>query len=152
MGHRARLDHTTMPLRRGPVQRAVYGSSRVLGGVEFLTARYGAHRFAPHSHPVFAIGTVRAGACHNWHRGTSHYAAPGDLILINPGDPHAADPATAASWDYCALYFSLETATRCLRGHSAAGRGLRLRGVVGRDPALAARREHSRLPRRSGPP
>lgn len=131
--------HQPVSARRpGPVLRAVYGSSRVLGGVEFLTARFGAHRFAPHSHPVFAIGAVQRGACRIWHRGTSHLAGPGDLILINPGDPHSADPATPDDWDYCAVYFSLDTAVHWRREQDAFRRGLRLRGVVGRDPALAA--------------
>lgn len=34
-----------------------------------LAARCGAHRFAPHIHPVFAIGCVESGACRVWHQG-----------------------------------------------------------------------------------
>ncbi len=122
---------------RGPVRRAVYGASRRLGDVEFLSARFGAHRFAPHSHPVFAIGTVLSGACRIWHRGSSYVARPGDLVLINPGDPHSADPASAGEWDYAALYFSGDAAELFLPSSRARGASRTLGGVVGHDPALA---------------
>jgi AraC-like DNA-binding protein/mannose-6-phosphate isomerase-like protein (cupin superfamily) len=121
----------------GPVHRAVYGTSRALGEVEFLTARFGTHRFAPHIHPVYAVGCVESGGCRIWHRGQSYVARPGDLILINPGDPHSAEPATAEPWDYSAVYFSSALLAQWIGGRATRARGLRLQGVVGHDPALA---------------
>lgn len=91
-------------------QQSTYGLSRRLGDVEFLSAHFTAHRFAPHSHEGFAVGAVRSGACRIWHRGESYVARPGDLVLISPGAPHSADPAATDAWDYCALYFSAATA------------------------------------------
>jgi AraC-like DNA-binding protein len=89
---------------------ATYGVSRRLGDVEFLSAHFTAHRFAPHSHEGFAVGAVRSGACRIWHRGTSYVARRGDLVLIDPGAPHSADPDASDAWDYCALYFTEGTA------------------------------------------
>ena len=108
MGH-----HRAQPVSQHHPNRAglaEYGRSRQLGDVEFLRAHFRSHRFAPHTHPVFAVGAVRRGACRIWHRGTSHVAGPGDLVLIAPGTPHSADPAAGDVWDYCALYFSTATA------------------------------------------
>ena len=122
----------------GGQHTALYGTSRALGGVEFLRARFTSHRFAPHIHPFFAVGAVERGACRIWHRGTSHEARPGDLVLINPGDPHSTDPALPAEWEYCALYFSAGTAA-AWGARTAPGDALHLRGVVGRDEGLAAR-------------
>ena len=124
---------TTATPRRRP--RAVYGLSRKLGDVEFLSAHFTAHRFAPHTHPVFAVGAVRSGACRIWHRGNSYVAEPGDLVLIEPGAPHAADPAASDAWDYCAVYFSTATA-REWGGRLPARPAFR--GVVGTDTDLAA--------------
>lgn len=115
-------------------RRARYGVSHVLGDVEYLDARFARHRFAPHSHPVFAIGAVRVGACRIWHTGVSHTAHAGDLVLINPGEPHSADQLGSGEWDYCAVYVSSESLRRWLPAPMA---GARLRGVVGRSPALA---------------
>jgi AraC-like DNA-binding protein len=121
-------------------QAATYGRSRTLGGVEFLGAHFGAHRFAPHSHPGFAIGAVRSGACRVWQRGESRVAHRGDLVLIDPDAPHSADPATGDAWDYCAIYLSIETARAWLPS-AAVARVPGFRGVVVRDEELASQLE-----------
>lgn len=121
------------PDRRVP--RARYGVSHRLGEVEYLDVRFAGHRFAPHSHPVFALGAVRVGACTIWHRGVAHTARPGDLVLFNPGEPHSADQVGGETWDYCAVYVSRASLESWLPAHGA---GVRLGGVVGHAPELAA--------------
>jgi AraC-like DNA-binding protein len=122
---------------RGAVQRAVYGTATRLGAVDFLRARYtSAYKFAPHSHPVFAVGVVREGACRIWHRGASHVASAGDLVLMNPGDPHSAEAATDGVWEYDAIYFDAEAAASWCGGHV---RAQRFGGVVRSDRDLAGR-------------
>lgn len=136
------IGHAGRPPRRGPVQRAVYGSSRLLGDVEFMNADFGQHRFAPHAHPVFVVGAVQSGGCRIWHRGVSHLAQPGNLVLMNPGDPHSADPATPVTWQYSAMYFSTATASRWLGRPGTGGAEPRLRGVVVSDADLSLRLAH----------
>lgn len=123
-----------MPDKLDEPARARYGVSRRLGDVEFLDARFSGHRFAPHSHPVFAIGAVRAGACTIWHDGTPHVARPGDLVMLDPHAPHAADQCGGGTWDYCAIYVPRETLSHWLPATAARAS---LAGVVGHDPALA---------------
>jgi AraC-like DNA-binding protein len=123
--------------RRSPVHHAIYGTSRVLGDVEFLTAQFGSHRFAPHSHPVFALGCVERGACRIWHRGMAHVAQPGDVIMINPHEPHSAEPVTDGGWDYAAKYVSAESAARWLPDRFIDHGELRLQGVVHHAPQFA---------------
>jgi len=124
---------------RMPARRAVYGASRAVPGVEFLSAEFSEHRFAPHVHPVFAVGTVRAGACRVWHRGSSHVATVGDLILINPGAPHSAAPVGEGNWSYCALYFGPPRLPPIPQDGDQVDAGVRLRSVVSRDERLASR-------------
>jgi AraC-like DNA-binding protein len=121
-------------------QAATYGRSERLGGVEFLSAQFTAHRFAPHSHPGFAIGAVRSGACRIWQRGESRVARRGDLVLIDPDAPHSADPGAGVAWDYCAVYLTVETARAWLPASlvpSVPG----FRAVVAHDEDLSARLE-----------
>lgn len=119
-------------------RHAIYGMARRLGDVEFLSAHFTGHRFAPHSHPVFAVGAVRSGACRIWHRDVSYLARPGDLVLVNPGAPHSADPAAGQAWDYCAIYFSGDCARRTGRRVPARPS---FQTVVGTHPGLAAQLE-----------
>jgi AraC-like DNA-binding protein len=124
---------------RMPARRAVYGAARAVPGVEFLSAEFSEHRFAPHVHPVFVVGTVRAGACRIWHRGASHVATVGDLILINPGDPHSAAPVGEGNWDYCAIYFGPPQLPAIAPDGDQVDAGVRLRSVVSRDEQLSSR-------------
>jgi AraC-like DNA-binding protein len=137
-GSQTRVVVADAPLDSPSARRAVYGTARRLGDVEFLSARFTGHRFAPHSHPVFAVGAVRSGACRIWHRGVSYVAQPGDLVLVNPGAPHSADPAADQAWDYCAIYFSTDCA-RTMAGRGSASQSFRT--VVGSHPELAAELE-----------
>lgn len=125
-----------MPEKRST--SATYGLSQSLGDVEFLSAHFTAHRFAPHSHPGFAVGAVRSGACRIWHRGESYVAQRGDLVLIDPGAPHSADAAANDAWDYCAVYFSIDTARDWLPQLSERPA---FKAVVAHDEGLSAQLE-----------
>ncbi|HLJ60134.1 MAG TPA: AraC family transcriptional regulator [bacterium] len=75
-----------------------------LGGLELLRARYVTHAFAPHAHEEFMIAVIEAGAVAATCRGTSHVAGAGDILLVNPGEVHAGQPARGTVWQYRALY------------------------------------------------
>lgn len=60
--------------------------------LECLTARFRSHVYAPHSHDTFVVGIIEAG-CETYRlRGERHYAGPGDLCFVNPGDVHDGEP------------------------------------------------------------
>jgi AraC-like DNA-binding protein len=56
-------------------------------------------------------------------------------VLFNPDEPHSADQVGRETWDYCAVYVSRASLESWLPAHGA---GVRLGGVVGHAPALAA--------------
>jgi len=61
-------------------------------GLEFLSARFSTHAYAPHVHETFAIGTIEAG-CEVWHaRGRRMYASAGDVVFNHPFDVHDGLP------------------------------------------------------------
>ena len=63
--------------------------------LECLTARFRTHAYAPHSHDTFAIGVIEAGCEAYMVRGERHYAGPGDLVFVNPGEVHDGAPLGA---------------------------------------------------------
>lgn len=61
-------------------------------GLEFLSARFATHAYAPHVHETYAIGTIEAG-CEVWHaRGRRMYAGAGDVVFNHPFDVHDGMP------------------------------------------------------------
>jgi AraC-like DNA-binding protein len=61
-------------------------------GLEFLSARFATHAYAPHLHETYAIGTIEEG-CEVWHaRGRRMYAGAGDLVFNHPFDVHDGMP------------------------------------------------------------
>lgn len=75
-----------------------------LGNLEFLHARYVTHAFAPHTHEGFAIGVIQLGAEKFEYRGGHHTAPAGQLVFINPGEPHTGRAVTEDGWMYRMLY------------------------------------------------
>jgi len=85
-------------------ERATYWRTGHLGEVEWLTASYRTHRFARHWHDTYALGTVETGGETFLAHGVRHYAKPGSLVLLNPGDIHDGETADPAGWRYRMLY------------------------------------------------
>jgi AraC-like DNA-binding protein len=75
-----------------------------LGGLECLRATYVKHAFAPHAHETFAIGVIEAGAQRVRHRGSHEVMPPQTVCVINPGELHTGQAATAAGWTYSMIY------------------------------------------------
>ncbi len=75
-----------------------------LGEVEALHARYITHAFAPHTHEGYAIGVIMEGAETFRYRGQTEVAPAGSLVVINPGEVHTGQAATADGWRYRMLY------------------------------------------------
>jgi AraC-like DNA-binding protein/quercetin dioxygenase-like cupin family protein len=112
--------------------------SPALNGVDVVLARYGPRRFPAHFHQDYEVGVVTAGACRILMRGEDHLVPAGSVVVINPREVHAVEPADPRGWEYSAVFPS-EAAIRELRG------AVRLRGPVVADRPLASRL--ARIPR-----
>jgi AraC-like DNA-binding protein len=123
--------------------------------LDLLHARM-AEPFAPHVHDGFSIGACVEGLEMIRYRGRRHYAAPGSVVILEPGEAHTGGPSGGANFVYRVMYPAAE-----LLGDGAA-RPPRFPEPVVMDPALAAemRLVHAALsrvargsgPRGSGPP
>jgi AraC-like DNA-binding protein len=79
------------PLQAG--ERAHLFTARRFDGLEFLSATFRTHAYAPHVHDTYAIGTIELG-CEIWHaRGRKLYAGPGDIVFNQPLDVHDGAPS-----------------------------------------------------------
>ncbi|MBV8932094.1 MAG: AraC family transcriptional regulator [Kutzneria sp.] len=105
------MGDSAAPRRRGagdgPVRgRAVWTRVDGIGGraLDLLHARIPRRHYAPHAHEEFAIGVCTDGVevirCHR----ELHYVRPGDVVIIEPGEPHTGGPAVATGFAYRALY------------------------------------------------
>ncbi len=104
--------------------------------MDLLHATYVTHSFAPHTHDGYAIGVVSRGVETFRHRGATHHAGRGAVVLVNPGEVHTGHAATLNGWTYRMFYPEASTL-------EAVGRSLGLGGtpffsqVIVRDAALA---------------
>jgi AraC-like DNA-binding protein len=125
---------------RQPREQARFWRDRDTGGLELLRARYITHSFARHTHDTFAIGVVEAGGDRFTYRGAEHVAPAGSIVLINPGEPHTGQAATADGWAYRMLYPApelLAAATAELTGRPGQRRIPFFAAPVVHDPAVA---------------
>ncbi|WP_296744267.1 AraC family transcriptional regulator [Mesorhizobium sp.] len=76
----------------GQDERATYFTAPV-GGVECLSATFKRHRYQPHSHDTFVVGTLWRGTGTIFIRGRNHAVRAGDLTLYNPFEVHDGAPA-----------------------------------------------------------
>jgi hypothetical protein len=118
--------------------------------LDLLHARM-AEPFAPHVHDGFSIGACIEGLEMIRYRDRRHYAAPGSVVILPPGEAHTGGPSDGANFVYRVMYPTVE-----LLGDGAARPPCFPEPVV-MDPALAAemRRVHaamSRAARGNGPP
>jgi AraC-like DNA-binding protein len=102
-------------------------------------------------HDGFSIGVCLEGLEMIRYRGRRHYAAPGSVVILPPGEAHTGGPSGGANFVYRVMYPTVE-----LLGDGATSPP-RFPEPVVMDPALAAeiRLLHaalSRVARGSGPP
>lgn len=74
------------------------------GGMELLRATLTEFAFSPHAHEEFFIAFTEEGLATPTYRGDTHVVGLGDVIVLNPEEPHAGGPPQEASWTYRALY------------------------------------------------
>jgi AraC-like DNA-binding protein len=60
--------------------------------------------FPKHSHEHFVVAVTEAGVCGNMYRDGVHFAGPGSLVVIHPGEIHTGFPAGPSAWAYRAAY------------------------------------------------
>src|ERR1700683_5413748 len=64
-----------------------------------------AEPFAPHLHGEFSIGASTDGVEVIRYRGGLHYAEPGSVVILEPGEPHTGGPASpGGSFTYRVMY------------------------------------------------
>jgi AraC-like DNA-binding protein len=122
--------------------RAVW--TRVSSGpgqvLDLLHARVAGH-YAPHLHGEFAVGACTEGTEVIRYRGALHYAGPGSVVILEPGEPHTGGPADAPGFVYRVMYPAAELLSDGL------ARPPRFREPVVTDPELSLelRRVHATL-------
>jgi AraC-like DNA-binding protein len=72
----------------------------VYDGAEVLHARFVTHRYARHSHDYLVIGLVENGAQAYWYRGARHVTPEARVFLVNPGESHTGESASADGYLY----------------------------------------------------
>jgi AraC-like DNA-binding protein len=75
-----------------------------LPGLELVEVSYERRAFPVHSHEEYVIGVITRGRECLSIRGTKHTAAPGDFILVEPGEPHANEAIDASGLEYRVFY------------------------------------------------
>jgi AraC-like DNA-binding protein len=99
-----------------PLDRATFRSLPMFGGVDLMSARFVRHSFAPHSHDELMIGVMHAGVKSFRCGSARECAAPGDLVVVNPGEMHTGEREHGRELIYTALYVS-ETALAAILAH-----------------------------------
>ncbi len=83
-------------------------------GIRALSAHFEEFAFTRHEHDHFVIGLIGAGR-QTFELGTENYVTtPGQLMLINPGEPHTGRAAMAGGFSYLAFYPEMEDLSRFL--------------------------------------
>lgn len=88
----------------GSSDRVRFWRAERLDGLDGLAARFIRHRYAPHSHDTWAMGTITAGCEAFTCRGTRHHAVVGQVVVVPPGVVHDGEPGTADGYEYRMLY------------------------------------------------
>lgn len=68
--------------------------------------------FPAHFHDYYVLGVVEEGARRLEYRGVVYDVGPGDLLLFNPGDPHACVQDSGACFDYRSLHLPIQVMRR----------------------------------------
>jgi AraC-like DNA-binding protein len=81
-----------------------YYREPALHDLEVLHARFINHAFARHSHDYYVIGCIECGVQAYRYRGSRHLTSAGQIFLVNPGEPHTGEAATANGYVYRTVY------------------------------------------------
>ena len=79
-----------------------------IGDLELLKANYITHTFSRHTHTGYVIGTIERGVEVYDYRGETHFALPGDIVLINPDMVHTGHAGAESGWAYRVFYPSID--------------------------------------------
>ncbi|RLM25780.1 AraC family transcriptional regulator [Brenneria alni] len=120
-----------------------YWYSPQLPHVESRSTWHSSHAYKTHSHAQFSIGAIEQGStvCH--YRGEQHQLQAGDLIFIDPQQPHSCNPLPGQTRSYHMLYLDTPWCLKLLSslcGYPVTS--LHCRCVVLRNPALFDRYQH----------
>ena len=107
--------------------------------LEVLHARFVEHRFARHSHEYYVIGYVESGVQAFSYQRAQHVTLAGQIFLINPGEPHTGEAASADGYVYRTLYPRAALMQELANETFAGGTLPFFNRAVVRDRALAAR-------------
>lgn len=136
------------PVHANPPERGVTARLRIvpgLDGLEWLHARFvDGQRYARHCHATYVIGVVESGIEGFHYRGARHAAGAGEIVVINPQEPHDGFPV-GGHFRYRMLYPAVDLIRRAA-GTSDPGTPYFPCGVI-HDPGLARElvRAHERL-------
>jgi AraC-like DNA-binding protein len=86
-----------------PGEQARFFTAAHLDGLECLDASFRTHRYARHAHDSYVISGICLGGGTLTIRGSQHYAASGDLTLLNPQEVHDGTPSSEG-YTYCVTY------------------------------------------------
>ncbi|MBV8048365.1 MAG: AraC family transcriptional regulator [Paludibacterium sp.] len=86
-----------------------------IGRLEYLDASYSQRVFPPHFHEEYVVNALTLGAQSYRHRGGTHLAGVGALVLINPGEVHTGQTAHETGWAYRGYYPSASLLQRLAR-------------------------------------
>jgi AraC-like DNA-binding protein len=93
-------------------EKATFWHAPDLGDLELLKATYISHTFARHTHPGFVIGMIEQGVEVFYYRGRTHFATPGDVVIINPDMVHTGHSGDRRGWTYRMFYPSIDVIRR----------------------------------------
>ncbi|KQW87968.1 AraC family transcriptional regulator [Massilia sp. Root418] len=60
--------------------------------------------YARHTHATFSIGAITGGVSTYWNRRSKETVGAGSVVIINPEDAHACNPAAGQPWSYRMFY------------------------------------------------
>ena len=91
--------------------------------------------YAPHVHEEYAVGACTAGREVIRYRGTLHYAGPGSLVVLEPGEAHTGAPADPPDFTYRVMYPAAGLLSDGMGGHR--GSASRSSPIPGSRPSCA---------------
>jgi AraC-like DNA-binding protein len=88
-------------------ERSRFFAARRFAKIECLSATFVTHRFATHTHETYAIGAIERGVERFRVRGAVGHLSHGEIVALNPLDPHDGEPA-AGGFAYRMAYPTIE--------------------------------------------
>ncbi len=85
-----------------------------VSGIEMLSASFKKFEFTKHWHEELAVGIILSGAEGLDYRGEKLTIPQGQIIAINPAEPHTGFAASEQGWNYRMFYFDTQMITNVL--------------------------------------